>query len=364
MEMGTEPLRLQLTIEAAAGGGKQRSFCIFSRPESADEWTKHAEGILSAAPAASPMRVRRQSRFQSWPSGPLPMQRRWISPASTRTCCSAGSPTVPPSAGSLPVSQGEHTAIGRVVLPQERATADRYVIHPALPTPRFTPCFRFWGRREIGSSCPFSFSEVAIYATGSTEIFVQVRVLDALGRAPTVSLLASDFEGDPSCGWAPCSCAARGQKASPCRPEGALEHLYSVELERVNLPTAGEPGSIVLVGRGALSRELRLPCFEASRELAAADRPRRPSSSWILRMMPREISPARRPRARSQDRMSSRLSGGPVPPGPASWPSPGAQSGMAPPSPAGLAHAPSGGLVRSARRNIRSAGCACSIWTP
>ncbi|MEV5645945.1 amino acid adenylation domain-containing protein [Streptomyces flaveolus] len=171
-------------------------------------------------------------------------------------------------------------AYGRVVLPEAAGTTEGYGVHPALLDSALHVLAGITSAddRPQGDAVvlPFAWSDVELYATGSTELRVRIELLEPEDRAPVASVLVTDAEGAPVLR----ARALRMQRATAqqlrAAQDAGAEHLYRLDFQRIRLerdaqPETGGEGLLVL-GDGTVAEALGVTAAE---ELAEGAAPRR-----------------------------------------------------------------------------------------
>ncbi|MEV5880263.1 SDR family NAD(P)-dependent oxidoreductase [Streptomyces sp. NPDC052101] len=273
------PMRIQVKVGAPDDEGR-RSVAIFSQPEASGEpggWTTHATGELADdAPDGRPDGL---ADLLDWPvpgSEAVPLEGFYD------TLSAQGLEYGPAFRGLTGLARRGTVAYGRVVLPeQQRADADGFGVHPALldAALHVLAAVDTGERPENTVLLPFAWTDVALYATGGTELRVRVDVTETDGSGGhQVSLLATDPAGEPVLYAAGLRVQqAHAQQLRPSAPT-APDDLYRVDFQPVNPPEATLPEGTVVLGGGdgsALAETLGVRRHaDVDALLAADDNPR------------------------------------------------------------------------------------------
>ncbi|MGW5640884.1 polyketide synthase dehydratase domain-containing protein, partial [Streptomyces sp. NPDC003832] len=182
-------VRVQVVVGAPDEGGF-RELAVYSRPERAEHdqpWSRHAEGLLSPVPVASA-----SAGLAAWP--PPGAEQVDVSDFYA-TAAAAGYGYGPAFQGLCAVWRRGEEVFAEVILPEaERATADRFGLHPAL----FDAALHAigFGARDGDPAAlrlPFSWSGVTLLAGGAERLRVRI--------APTaedaLSIEVADTTGAP-----------------------------------------------------------------------------------------------------------------------------------------------------------------------
>ncbi|MER6030050.1 SDR family NAD(P)-dependent oxidoreductase, partial [Streptomyces sp. NPDC001851] len=249
-----QAVRVQVAVAAPDAAGN-RPFTVHASPDAGDDesriWTRHASGLLSAA--APPARDLRE-----WPPpGATPEP---IADAYERLAA-LGYGYGPAFQGLRALWRAGDDLYAELRLPEDqRATAERYALHPALLDAVLHPLVLSTaetGRPDL-IRLPFAWGAVAVHATGATELRAHI----APTGPDTVTLTLADGTGAPV--------ATVGSLALRPMPKEALRQttgevrdaLFAVEWQRIAVPRAvgGETdGTDVVVrisGDGAAERAL------------------------------------------------------------------------------------------------------------
>ncbi len=181
-------LRLQVAVGAPGGDG-DRSFTVYSQPESADSstaWTTHATGTLRSADPAEPFDL------AEWPPAgaePVPVEG-WYDGAAA-----GGYGYGPTFRGLRAVWRRGAEVFAEVTLPEQaREGVDRFGIHPALLDAALHAMGPSGLLPDTGQiRLPFSWNGVSLHATGA----VSLRVRLTAEGTDTIRLQAADAAGRP-----------------------------------------------------------------------------------------------------------------------------------------------------------------------
>ncbi|MGI5183699.1 SDR family NAD(P)-dependent oxidoreductase [Dactylosporangium sp. CA-152071] len=179
-------VQLQVMVEEADESGR-RHVVISSRPEStADDraWTRHAEGILSTAPAPAP------AGLEQWPPADA-------EPVDVTRCydelLAAGYEYGPAFQGLRAAWRRDGEVFAEVALPEDHgADADRFTVHPALLDAALQAAALLPAGRsgEGPDGLAFAWTGLRCFAAGAT--LLRVRLARSGPGAVTVLLAAAD----------------------------------------------------------------------------------------------------------------------------------------------------------------------------
>ncbi|MEU2711596.1 type I polyketide synthase, partial [Streptomyces sp. NPDC007205] len=251
-----QAVRVQVAVAAPDAAGN-RLFTVHASPDAGDDepriWTRHASGLLSAA--TPPVRDLRE-----WPppgATPEPTADAY------ERLAALGYGYGPAFQGLQALWRAGDDLYAELRLPEEqRATAERYALHPALLDAVLHPLVlntAETGRPDL-IRLPFAWGAVAVHATGATELRAHI----APTGPDTVTLTLADGTGAPV--------AAVGSLALRPTPKEVLRQttaevrdaLFAVEWRRVAVPegaAGGVEGADVVVrvsGDGGAGRVLDL----------------------------------------------------------------------------------------------------------
>ncbi|MET9819762.1 beta-ketoacyl synthase N-terminal-like domain-containing protein, partial [Streptomyces sp. NPDC006355] len=269
-------VRLQLRVEGPDESG-HRPFAIYSQPENTADpgaWTLHCTGELAGAgtgdaPAAP--------ELAEWPvQGTEPADLSGFYEALDAQGFMYG----PGFRALTELRTNGSTGYGLVVLPEQGGAVDGFGVHPALldsalhvlagvaaPDGAADPDTVF---------LPSAWSDVELYATGSTELRVRIELLSAADDEPVASVLVTDAEGSPvlRAGALEMRRATAAQLREAQRQSGP-DHLFRLDFQQVRqaeTATVERDGLVVLGRDGVVARALGV---EAADGLPAGDAPRR-----------------------------------------------------------------------------------------
>ncbi|MGW2703055.1 type I polyketide synthase, partial [Streptomyces sp. NPDC001340] len=249
-----QAVRVQVAVAAPDASGN-RPFSVHASPDTGDDeprtWTRHASGLLSAA--APPVRD-----LCAWPppgAAPEPVTDAYERLAAL-------------GYGYGPAFQGLHALwragddlYAELRLPEDqRATAERYALHPALLDAVLHPLVLSTadtGRPDL-IRLPFAWGDVAVHATGATELRAHI----ARTGPDTVAFTLADGTGAPVAAVE--SLALRPMPKEALRRTttgGVRDGLFAVEWRRIVVPEArGDEADVVvrIAGEGAPRRALAL----------------------------------------------------------------------------------------------------------
>ncbi|MFE0461517.1 SDR family NAD(P)-dependent oxidoreductase [Kitasatospora sp. NPDC058965] len=163
-------LTLQVVVGAADATGA-RTVAVHSRPEGADTpWTRHAAGLLTAAPAAPAFEL------TAWPpAGATPVRVEGVYQRLTERGYGYG----PTFQGLTAAWRRGEDVYAEVALPEgAHAEAARFGLHPALlDAAMHADLLDAEGRAEGDTLLPFSWNGVTLHAAGATALRVHLRRL-------------------------------------------------------------------------------------------------------------------------------------------------------------------------------------------
>ncbi|MGB3440235.1 MAG: SDR family NAD(P)-dependent oxidoreductase, partial [Actinophytocola sp.] len=180
---GREPVAIQVVVGPERPAG--RTLSVHSRRVDADDWIRHATGLLTADRPA--------------PADPAP----WPPPGDTASpeaildvLARLGFDYGPAFHGLTAVWRDGDTLHAEVTLPGSARGSDRFGVHPALLDAVLHPTTLITG--EDDTRVPFSWSGVTLHATGATAVRVRIT-----GTAPDeYAIHVWDTEGNPVIGIA------------------------------------------------------------------------------------------------------------------------------------------------------------------
>ncbi|MFE6097910.1 amino acid adenylation domain-containing protein, partial [Streptomyces massasporeus] len=270
---GGSAVRLQVRVEGPDEHG-QRSLAVYSQFEDTPDpgaWNLNATGELADAPAAP---------------GGAPELLGWPVPDTDGVDLDGfyegleeqGFTYGPAFRALKELRTRGRVAYGRVVLPEQSGPTDGYGVHPALLDGALHVLAGITSAEDRPEDAdtvilPFAWSDVEVYATGSTELRVRIELLEPQGGTPVASVLVTDTEGTPVLRAG----ALRMQRATAEQLRAAqstgAEHLYRLDFRQVDADSAGQPDreGLVVLGAGAVAEALGV---EAVDELADDAAPR------------------------------------------------------------------------------------------
>ncbi|MFB7470220.1 SDR family NAD(P)-dependent oxidoreductase [Kitasatospora sp. NPDC056184] len=188
----TEDVRIQVTVEDPDESGA-RAIGIHSRPEHApadQPWTRHATGLLTAAPEAAPEAPVDEEAPGQWPPpGARPVDADDL----YERAAAAGFDYGPLFQGLRQVWRRGTELFAEVELPDEGgADADRFTLHPALLDAAMHPMLvREDSDAPLQAGLPFSWTAVRLDTRHSRALRVRL----VAGAAGAISLSAHDEDG-------------------------------------------------------------------------------------------------------------------------------------------------------------------------
>ncbi|MGK4001426.1 type I polyketide synthase [Sorangium sp. So ce1036] len=262
-------VQLQVTVAEPDAAGR-RAFAIHSRPDGADDtaWTQHATGVLRAdAPADV---VDEAAELSAWPppgAEAVPLDGLY------ERLAEHGYGHGPAFRGLRAMWRADRTLYAQVALPDAAGTEQRFGLHPALFDAALHALARL-SREEVAADdpalVPFAWTDVALRATGATELRARIALEPTEGGAPAVaSLLLSDAQGRAVATTG----RVRGASAAQARSAATrAEPMYRVTWTDVALEEApwAPDDPVVLGGDGALAAALGARAAAGLPELLAA----------------------------------------------------------------------------------------------
>ncbi|MDH6131107.1 acyl transferase domain-containing protein/acyl carrier protein [Kitasatospora sp. MAA4] len=230
-------VQLQLTVSGADESGRH-AFAIFSRPEGEGRsWTQHASGVLvataSAAPVGDPM--------GAWP--PAGAEEIDLADVYGRLV-DQGYGYGPAFQGLLRAWRVGGELLAEVALPEEqRAEADRYLLHPALLDASLHVLLPGVAEADGRPGLPFSWSGVTVHSTGATALRVRLVRTTAETGLDEVALAITDTVGTPVATVR--SLLSREVSAELLRSAGGSHHesLFQVDWTAVATTTPADTAS-------------------------------------------------------------------------------------------------------------------------
>ncbi|WP_437621821.1 SDR family NAD(P)-dependent oxidoreductase [Sorangium sp. So ce1151] len=273
-------VRLQVTVGAPDGRG-HRAVAVYSQAEgsSASSWTRHATGELTdqtgdeSEPAFSELRYG------------LPTEAEPVDLTGFYERL-GGLQYGPAFRGLTRLRERGAVVYGHAVLPEGKA--GDYGIHPALFD---SALHALLGTAAVDAETvllPFAWTDVELYATGATELFVRAERVDVAASESnehvSASILVADAAGRPVLRVGRLELRRARAEHLQALTRGQTEHLYRVEFQPVEDAHSAlfVPGDAVVVGgEGDLGRTLDVRVVELDALLggiAAGQEPPR----WLL----------------------------------------------------------------------------------
>ncbi len=230
-----EGLRLQLTLQAPGADG-ERPFALYSKTDAEDEpWTRHGAGTLAAS--APPPRPE-FDELRRWPvAGTEPRDLSgFYEGLAARGLCYG-----PAFRGLVELRRDPRrpaTVFGRVMLSPSAQESGALGIHPALLDAALHTVLGLTpdGASEGEVLIPYTWSGVALFASGSSELRVRATLERKAGEA-VVSMILADAEGEPVAQIDALRVrAVRPEQLRGAEPHRRLPHLYRIEPQSVALP--------------------------------------------------------------------------------------------------------------------------------
>ena len=241
-----EGLRLQLTLQAPGADG-ERQFALYSKMDAEDEpWTRHGSGTLAVlAPPPRP----EFDELRRWPVADTePHDLSGFYEGLAARGLSYG----PAFRGLVELRSDPRrpaTVFGRVVLSPSAQESGALGIHPALLDAALHTVLGLTANTASEGEVliPYTWSGVALFASGSSELRVRATLERKEGEA-VVSMLLADAEGEPVAQID----ALRVRAVRPEQLRGAeqrrrLPHLYRVEPQSVALPEPRDSAGFLVV---------------------------------------------------------------------------------------------------------------------
>jgi 5-hydroxydodecatetraenal polyketide synthase CpkA len=251
-------VQLQVLVDGADPAGR-RAIQIHSRPDGVGEaaWTQHATGVLSPE---APNRSRETTGLEVWPP---PDAQEVTLDGGYEWLEARGYGYGPAFRGLRELWRGGRTLYARVALPPEAAgTAKGFGIHPALFDAALHSLARL-AREEAAEGdavvLPFAWTDVALHATGATELRARIELEQADEGAPAVvSLLLADAKGQAVATTGRLRGASGASAAQLRAAASRAETMYRVGWTEVALDaeTWTPQRAVVLGGSGALAAAL------------------------------------------------------------------------------------------------------------
>ncbi|MFJ9153084.1 SDR family NAD(P)-dependent oxidoreductase [Streptomyces sp. NPDC102270] len=260
-----DSVHIRLTVGPDDGGGRRR-FTLVSRPAPAEgeaaalPWTRHAEGVLSAADAEAPAD---SGPTGAWPpAGAVPVDLTGFYDAVALDGFTYGTSF----RGLRTLWRSGHDLFGEVELPEPfRAEAARYGVHPALLDAALHTALVGTPGEQV--RLPFAWQGVRLHRARATALRVHLSPVgdDAL------AVLVADADGAPvasveSLRIRPVSAEQLGAASRHRHPDT----LFHVEWEPRAASGAGVVRDVVAVGGGTLPDGLADETFADVAALGAA----------------------------------------------------------------------------------------------
>ncbi|WP_345516425.1 type I polyketide synthase, partial [Phytohabitans houttuyneae] len=248
----TGRVRVQVAVSAPDGTGRRGVRIYSSADPGGVEWTRHAEGTLSAArPAAD-------AGEQVWPpAGAEPLDLTGC----YERAAEAGYGYGPAFQGLRAAWRDGTDIVAEVSLPEAAGDTDGYGIHPALLDAVLHPTLLAHSSGEL--RLPFSWNGVTLLASGATEVRVRltasgpdtlrVRVADATGQPV---LVVADLATRPA--------TAAQMRAAAARVDGLYHlrwepHPTAVSTAGDDWPTVAGPADVATLAPPASGVALAYP---------------------------------------------------------------------------------------------------------
>ncbi|MFJ2443922.1 SDR family NAD(P)-dependent oxidoreductase [Streptomyces sp. NPDC087658] len=262
-----EAVRVQLWVEAPDGAGR-RPITVSSCPDddtTGRAWTRHASGVLAAAPSDRPQEL------AAWPPpGALPVPVDGL----YDRLAGAGYGYGPAFRGLGSVWRLDGDLYAEAALPEAPADqADRFGLHPALLDAALHTIRAADWFDGAATLLPFSWSGVRLHASGAARLRLRLR---RTGDRE-ISLLAADTTGAPVITVG--SLALRELTGAPVAAGLRTDSLYEVGWAELPLP-AGAPAT------GAWSVPPESVALRAALDAAGAPLTDRPDPEVTVRVCP------------------------------------------------------------------------------
>ncbi|MEC9465245.1 MAG: SDR family NAD(P)-dependent oxidoreductase, partial [Myxococcota bacterium] len=254
-----EALRIQLSLEPADATG-QRTLMLHSQPEEASEemgWTHHATGVVQTEQEPTGVRC---DDLVSWPP---PEAEALELDGFYEELRERGFDYGPSFQGLQEAWRTPRAAYGRVSLPERLTTsANAYGLHPALLDAALHTLMAAGRDQEQtdgdGVLLPFEWADVSLFAVGATELRVRVELEYTGADATSAKLVIADGGGQlvATVGALRVRRATMQQIAAATRTD--VRHLYRVDWQPALLPKEERPTSefMVVGGQGQLAELL------------------------------------------------------------------------------------------------------------
>ncbi|XXT63555.1 SDR family NAD(P)-dependent oxidoreductase [Sorangium sp. So ce590] len=257
-EEGAARLQVMIGMPDAAG---RREVGLYSQPEQAPEdapWVQHAMGVLTDETPGVPDEL---DELSTWP---VPGAEAVDLSGLYERLRERGLHYGPAFQGLVELWRQGTTYFGRVVLPgTEKDSAEAYGVHPALMDAALHTMVAALsespGANEV--LVPFAWSDVALHATGASELRVRVEIQDRGAHQDTASLQVADSAGQPVAEIGALHLRRATAEQLWTAIHSGIQHMYRVSFQPVELTAAPlEAGSLVVLGaaegRGRLAEAL------------------------------------------------------------------------------------------------------------
>ncbi|MGW0786591.1 type I polyketide synthase, partial [Streptomyces sp. NPDC002913] len=246
-------VQVQVVVRAPDAVHASRSVGVYSRPGDADAdapWTRHASGVLaSAAAAPAPSGG---AELQEWPpAGAEPLDLDGLYEGLAESGMVYG--TV--FQGLTAAWRHGREIYAEATLPEHaRSEAERFGLHPALLDAALH-AVALTDAVGQGPTLPFTWSKVALHASGAASLRVRLVPGESSGGSVAVSVETTDVEGRPVATVG--SLALRRISDAQLAAAAATFHDSLYQLDWVRLPSATEQGTVTIgtweeLDRGAL----------------------------------------------------------------------------------------------------------------
>ncbi|HEY9330415.1 MAG TPA: SDR family NAD(P)-dependent oxidoreductase, partial [Streptomyces sp.] len=246
-------VQVQVVVRAPDAVHAGRPVGVYSRPGDADAdapWTRHASGMLASA-AAAPAPSDRPLLPEWPPTGAEPLDLDGL----YEGLAESGMVYGPVFQGLTAAWRHGNEIYAEATLPEHaRGEAERFGLHPALldaalHTVALTDAV------GQGPTLPFTWSKVALHASGAASLRVRLVPGESGGGSVVVSIETTDVEGRPVATVG--SLALRRISDAQLASAAATFHDSLYQLDWVKLPSAPEQGDVTIgtweeLDRGAL----------------------------------------------------------------------------------------------------------------
>ncbi|OKI85819.1 type I polyketide synthase, partial [Streptomyces sp. CB02058] len=246
-------VQVQVVVRAPDAVHAGRSVGVYSRPGDADAdapWTRHASGMLvSAAAAPAPSSA---VELQEWPpAGAEPLDLDGL----YEGLAESGMVYGPVFQGLTAAWRHGREIYAEATLPEHaRSEAERFGLHPALLDAALH-AVALTDAVGQGPTLPFTWSKVALHASGAASLRVRLVPGESGGGSVAVSVETTDVEGRPVATVG--SLALRRISDEQLAAAAATFHDSLYQLDWVRLPSATQQGAATIgtweeLDRGAL----------------------------------------------------------------------------------------------------------------